>query len=106
SEICLFFFSSRRRHTRFSRDWSSDVCSSDLHLWFSIANTKRGFHRRRRLGVLFRQIQLFQSADFTVSGQVNTRGLDLAQWHALRIGQGEAVVHTVNLQSLDPNLRQ
>src|SRR5205809_4305168 len=31
--ICLllfFFFSSRRRHTRCSRDWSSDVCSSDL----------------------------------------------------------------------------
>src|SRR2546429_1460394 len=26
----LFFFSSRRRHTRCSRDWSSDVCSSDL----------------------------------------------------------------------------
>src|SRR5690606_40126365 len=26
------FFSSRRRHTRFSRDWSSDVCSSDLGL--------------------------------------------------------------------------
>src|SRR5690606_40208398 len=25
-----FFFSSRRRHTRCSRDWSSDVCSSDL----------------------------------------------------------------------------
>src|SRR5436309_15526547 len=28
----FFFFSSRRRHTRFSRDWSSDVCSSDLTL--------------------------------------------------------------------------
>src|SRR5690606_40493224 len=28
--IIFFFFSSRRRHTRFSRDWSSDVCSSDL----------------------------------------------------------------------------
>src|SRR5690625_5315602 len=27
-----FFFSSRRRHTRSPRDWSSDVCSSDLHL--------------------------------------------------------------------------
>src|SRR3989442_11794280 len=26
----LFFFSSRRRHTRCGRDWSSDVCSSDL----------------------------------------------------------------------------
>src|SRR5690606_39292913 len=28
--VLCFFFSSRRRHTRFSRDWSSDVCSSDL----------------------------------------------------------------------------
>src|SRR3989449_4524823 len=28
----FFFFSSRRRHTRCSRDWSSDVCSSDLML--------------------------------------------------------------------------
>src|SRR2546422_2135782 len=28
----MFFFSSRRRHTRCSRDWSSDVCSSDLVL--------------------------------------------------------------------------
>src|SRR5207249_8895546 len=35
SDICsecniIFFFSSRRRHTRSKRDWSSDVCSSDL----------------------------------------------------------------------------
>src|SRR2546422_8503348 len=29
-KVCYFFFSSRRRHTRCSRDWSSDVCSSDL----------------------------------------------------------------------------
>src|SRR2546422_9222859 len=28
--LLFFFFSSRRRHTRCSRDWSSDVCSSDL----------------------------------------------------------------------------
>src|SRR2546429_5803042 len=28
--LSIFFFSSRRRHTRCSRDWSSDVCSSDL----------------------------------------------------------------------------
>src|SRR5690348_13302178 len=27
---CVFFFSSRRRHTRWTGDWSSDVCSSDL----------------------------------------------------------------------------
>src|SRR5690349_461607 len=30
--FCFFFFSSRRRHTRSLRDWSSDVCSSDLDL--------------------------------------------------------------------------
>src|SRR5437660_5616560 len=30
--ILVFFFSSRRRHTRWPRDWSSDVCSSDLCL--------------------------------------------------------------------------
>src|SRR5215203_4526166 len=29
--VVAFFFSSRRRHTRYWRDWSSDVCSSDLH---------------------------------------------------------------------------
>src|SRR2546430_9193894 len=29
--MLFFFFSSRRRHTRFDCDWSSDVCSSDLY---------------------------------------------------------------------------
>src|SRR5690606_40152446 len=47
----FFFFSSRRRHTRFSRDWSSDVCSSDLskkpknmmrlHAWRPIGSATR-----------------------------------------------------------------
>src|SRR5687768_17709393 len=39
----VFFFSSRRRHTRCSRDWSSDVCSSDLsHLLNCIQLTPMG----------------------------------------------------------------
>src|SRR5690606_19602681 len=38
-------FSSRRRHTRFSRDWSSDVCSSDLPFR---ETTLQFFHRRRQ----------------------------------------------------------
>src|SRR3712207_7616996 len=33
----FFFFSSRRRHTRYWRDWSSDVCSSDLSKPFRFA---------------------------------------------------------------------
>src|SRR5688572_33448643 len=38
----FFFFSSRRRHTRFDCDWSSDVCSSDLK-----ANGNKKFDERR-----------------------------------------------------------
>src|SRR2546430_476443 len=34
--VCCFFFSSRRRHTRFDCDWSSDVCSSDLNASLAI----------------------------------------------------------------------
>src|SRR5690606_40633763 len=42
--IHIFFFSSRRRHTRFSRDWSSDVCSSDLGKDTG-GGVQAGFHR-------------------------------------------------------------
>src|SRR3712207_8803194 len=35
----FFFFSSRRRHTRYWRDWSSDVCSSDLDDGFQVLFT-------------------------------------------------------------------
>src|SRR5207249_5626287 len=37
--LSVFFFSSRRRHTRSKRDWSSDVCSSDLRLIDPTAGT-------------------------------------------------------------------
>src|SRR5256885_2357650 len=47
----LFFFSSRRRHTRLQGDWSSDVCSSDLYsLW--------GAHADSLLMCLLRNIRL------------------------------------------------
>src|SRR3712207_735158 len=39
-----FFFSSRRRHTRYWRDWSSDVCSSDLQRQIEGAKTKLTIH--------------------------------------------------------------
>src|SRR5207247_5114657 len=37
----FFFFSSRRRHTRSTRDWSSDVCSSDLDPLGRLLSVKR-----------------------------------------------------------------
>src|SRR5918993_3984925 len=42
----FFFFSSTRRHTRYWRDWSSDVCSSDLAAGYSFLDT--GAQRRTR----------------------------------------------------------
>src|SRR3712207_9514532 len=40
----IFFFSSRRRHTRYWRDWSSDVCSSDLAItWLGAPVRSRSF---------------------------------------------------------------
>src|SRR5260221_14291589 len=45
--ITVFFFSSRRRHTRSLCDWSSDVCSSDL--WFRSREQNHWHsHRKRR----------------------------------------------------------
>src|SRR5699024_11437476 len=43
----LFFFSSRRRHTRSKRDWSSDVCSSDL-------NAYRGRFKRTLIEITYK----------------------------------------------------
>src|SRR3712207_7748778 len=44
--VCFFFFfSSRRRHTRYWRDWSSDVCSSDLSLQLVIGSVLAEVHR-------------------------------------------------------------
>src|SRR5215467_7630169 len=39
----FFFFSSRRRHTRLQGDWSSDVCSSDLHVRGRLAEGRDAF---------------------------------------------------------------
>src|SRR5690625_5309607 len=64
-----FFFSSRRRHTRWPRDWSSDVCSSDLALnrleaiWVGMQHVRGMLHPHpdrlqpvQRLGLGFREI--------------------------------------------------
>src|SRR2546430_5021806 len=54
----LFFFSSRRRHTRFDCDWSSDVCSSDLE-------------RRRAAGLLpGKSCRVQGAADHRVPGRL------------------------------------
>src|SRR5690606_39731120 len=57
------FFSSRRRHTSFSRDWSSDVCSSDLRLHYNLSNLNLGTKLRYFISFKFREeyFYLFRS---------------------------------------------
>src|SRR2546427_6986492 len=45
-DVSVFFFSSRRRHTRFDCDWSSDVCSSDLSCAVWAIVSRRSFSSR------------------------------------------------------------
>src|SRR5699024_12053258 len=50
ASLINFFFSRRRRHTRSKRDWSSDVCSSDLSILASVlprTKSERQLRRRR-----------------------------------------------------------
>src|SRR2546427_12087825 len=46
--MCFFFFSSRRRHTRFDCDWSSDVCSSDLNSRRALLHILQDSHQDKR----------------------------------------------------------
>src|SRR2546430_5110307 len=57
--VSYFFFSSRRRHTRFDCDWSSDVCSSDL-----------GKRRTRQLASNFYQLEGALQLKFEASWRV------------------------------------
>src|SRR2546422_9159534 len=62
----FFFFSSRRRHTRCSRDWSSDVCSSDLYLLFGKSSVDLAGDQ----GGIADQRALVQSALSVLSGEI------------------------------------
>src|SRR3712207_1929873 len=70
----FFFFSSRRRHTRYWRDWSSDVCSSDLD----------GMAPHINPGGIFKEVSL------VVDGGIRVRSLVAAADH---IGRGVAHVN-------------
>src|SRR2546430_5277177 len=61
--MCFFFFSSRRRHTIFDCDWSSDVCSSDL------------IFRGVGLGLIFVPLTNLALADLPMSKIPNGTGL-------------------------------
>src|SRR2546429_10027910 len=79
----FFFFSSRRRHTRCSRDWSSDVCSSDL------AGLRHGLSP----GSLNRARDAKIGNDRVPGGDENVLGFDVTVDHALLVGVLQGIGH-------------
>src|SRR5690625_5522762 len=67
----LFFFSSRRRHTRWPRDWSSDVCSSDLKPWEGYSYNRLSDDIRRIITIL--KLDSFTLIGHSVGGAIATR---------------------------------
>src|SRR5699024_94594 len=63
--VC-FFFSSRRRHTRSKRDWSSDVCSSDLQSLTHLRDLRSvgNIHHFGRKGILLLSERLIKTCNF------------------------------------------
>src|SRR3712207_4744621 len=61
----VFFFSSRRRHTRYWRDWSSDVCSSDLFFsdWISSFRKKPKGYSRATIEKIRKDIDYIEKND-------------------------------------------
>src|SRR6266436_9520352 len=71
---CFFFFSSRRRHTRCSRDWSSDVCSSDL-LDRRGRESFQELLAHRGIGVVVLEgLQIFEGVGVAPQGALGLRG--------------------------------
>src|SRR5438876_8599297 len=85
---CFFFFSSRRRHTRWTGDWSSDVCSSDLtgkplalvadavrHSFFlAVENHLLAYDRREVLGNVGVTLLQIRSEERRVGKECRSRG--------------------------------
>src|SRR2546429_4036147 len=87
-----FFFSSRRRHTRCSRDWSSDVCSSDI-LFFKQLVAKSGPRRIENDADVFRIVVFDQALENISKKKRNVRGRAVGAGQPLRHGRKKCPIN-------------
>src|SRR3712207_9174354 len=83
--VTWVFFSSRRRHTRYWRDWSSDVCSSDLSLLTDVEGSWFTSHVNENVREIAAVAELFDGR----------RYLDTYDRHGL-IGRRSVLAHNVH----------
>src|SRR3712207_8121298 len=104
----MFFFSSRRRHTRYWRDWSSDVCSSDLTAGLQgPAPSSRGVGRRLALpSVALPPGAVLGGQPLLALGDRLQRVLGLlaggVRAQAVPLGAPVPVLHGVVLEAVEP----
>src|SRR5699024_1992151 len=101
-----FFFSSRRRHTRSKRDWSSDVCSSDLFLNQLIFWSDK---TKRRDGFFYKTYAEWEDELFLSEYQVrrsskNLRDLGLIETEVKRANGSPTVHYKVNMDKLSESI--
>src|SRR5215510_10416003 len=92
--VVFFFFSSRRRHTRWPRDWSSDVCSSDLANLCSLIPTLRlkgEFADKFEISVTPEQMGGLMKVSRTLDDMLNRA----PNRHAPYVGESAFVTNTV-----------
>src|SRR5699024_3693763 len=92
--LLVFFFSSRRRHTRSKRDWSSDVCSSDLDfgdfkMYGFVDNTTGKEHLALVHGSLSREMNV----------RIHSECLTGDVFHSQRCDCGDQLERAMNIMS-------
>src|SRR5437868_12684268 len=92
ADSVAFFFSSRRRHTRSKRDWSSDVCSSDLYSKNRVAEATIGLLVRlaQECGLRERIDAMFAGEHINVTEDRAVLHVALRRSEERRVGKGRS----------------